>query len=490
MKLVASLLCSLVFAQECPSARTGEFTGVALEGVDADLASIAALDGGVLGVVSGARFQVFRDFQEVFSYTASATTRVPSVHSVAGGFVATTGDGVLAYDFESNEARRVTEEQVRDAGGGDFGDFRFVAATSTELKLLSEDDDDDDVLIDEVPGIESLSVVNSTDVLLVSRGTSAYGSDQDGISWYHGAYDDGPSGNFSFTKHAVHANRGADDDDYFFLCTKAVAFDGDGDGDLDVFALCDIDMVFFFRNDGDFQFTDWFLIGVFVYVRDLAFADVDEDGLLDLVVVAEGQDATGIPSRVTWFQYVTNSTDGQNGHQIINNPHDFKFLRHDVDEDNLVSGAVAVAAADLDGDNHADVAVADPLVGTLVVFLNDCRRNLTYAPTERPTTSLEPTPAPTTHPPAAVAAKKKKSQRDVLPTWTIAVMVVLLVLVLLLGLLLLRQRRKEPKPIRDRQLQETLIDGGNDDDSDEHGSPVTSDDGSNDDDSDDRERSA
>ena len=123
--------------------------------------------------------------------------------------------------------------------------------------------------------------------------------------------------------------------------------DLDGDGDLDVAVGNDMAPCRVFFNDGSGHFAKSVAFGVVSSVRSLTLADVDADGDIDVLATCRGQ-----PNRIYF-------NDGQGGFkrdQIFGDPDD---------------STLDVAVADVNGDSHLDLVLANRDGQPNVVLLND-----------------------------------------------------------------------------------------------------------------------
>ncbi|MFC2170557.1 T9SS type A sorting domain-containing protein [Calditrichota bacterium] len=114
--------------------------------------------------------------------------------------------------------------------------------------------------------------------------------------------------------------------------------DMNDDGDIDIVAVTVSDNdcgIYIWSNDGENQFTPVQINGNDLPCYDLALADIDEDGLMDIVIAAydENRDAN---CKVSWWE----------------NRGDMNFLEHNVMTD---YAAGAVCTADIDGDDDIDI---------------------------------------------------------------------------------------------------------------------------------------
>jgi hypothetical protein len=176
--------------------------------------------------------------------------------------------------------------------------------------------------------------------------------------------------------------------------------DLDGDGDLDVLATTGENIVpenelLWFENRGEAGFVNW-RIDDQVRATDLAVADVDGDGSLDVIVSASEDNSL--------FWYRKNGLDWEKNVIEANGNLPFAITAADIDSDGDVDVALTsqgddkvfwymndglgnfvrrvvdanlsfprqIEAADLDNDGDVDLAVAVPNVtNSVVIYLND-----------------------------------------------------------------------------------------------------------------------
>jgi hypothetical protein len=183
--------------------------------------------------------------------------------------------------------------------------------------------------------------------LLTSKGSSgAFGVEPERVQVRHqasgGGFPDAPG--LALTPAGIHPSPSA---------VRAADLDGDGRQDLvwagTLGADDDVGIAF-----ADALFTPGVqahvALGVASPVRDLKAADIDADGLLDLVVVMRDADLVGVWLQSFLSSYATTPSLVLGGNQAI-------------------AGPTAVAPADLDGDGRCDLAVANLGDQDLAVFL-------------------------------------------------------------------------------------------------------------------------
>ena len=168
------------------------------------------------------------------------------------------------------------------------------------------------------------------------------------ITWFE---NDGTPNSGSWTGHDLFA------DDQYRYSSDIEVVDIDGDGDLDVVeAAQDGNKVWWFENDGtpetngDNDYWDSTKIrGSFGAAMDVAAADIDNDGDMDVVGAAYTDD------EVSWFE-----NDGS--------PSGANWAKHDIGTPN---GPVALVTVDFDYDGDIDVLCAGHLADKLKFFAND-----------------------------------------------------------------------------------------------------------------------
>jgi|GEM_PF-1452732 len=167
------------------------------------------------------------------------------------------------------------------------------------------------------------------------------------VLWWE---NEGCSPNCGWTAHLV--------DSDFVGAVAVRAADLDGDGDLDVLgaAVNGFDIAWW-ENDGSAcspacTWTEHLVDGDFSGARDVAAADVDGDGDLDVLGAASGADD------VSWWE-----NDGSACSPACT------WTEHLIDGD--VNGARAVAAADLDADGDLDVLAAASDADAILWWEND-----------------------------------------------------------------------------------------------------------------------
>ena len=138
---------------------------------------------------------------------------------------------------------------------------------------------------------------------------------------------------------------------------KLVDIDRDGDMDV-VVALSLTDAVYLYLNGGDSNGggtgTNWRTVNVsgspLFPAMDVAIADIDGDGDLDIVGVALIDRDLGFPSpgKVAWFENPGNVTNAWTTHMLTTD----------------MWGARTVVAADLTGEGRADLVVSCNFIGT------------------------------------------------------------------------------------------------------------------------------
>ncbi|WP_034259916.1 T9SS type A sorting domain-containing protein [Altibacter lentus] len=140
------------------------------------------------------------------------------------------------------------------------------------------------------------------------------------------------------------------------------AADIDGDGDLDIFSVSQNDgkVAWYENTDGLGTFGPQQLIGtISIGVLSLSAADFDSDTDIDLVVANASTDT------VTWYEN-TNGQGAFSGPQLISN---------------TLDGPISVYAADLDGDLDQDVAVAN-FTGDSIVWFENTNGQGTFGPAQ------------------------------------------------------------------------------------------------------------
>ena len=139
------------------------------------------------------------------------------------------------------------------------------------------------------------------------------------------------------------------------------AADLDRDGDLDVLAASPADDTIAWYENVSGDGSAWTGHDLTIQAdgaRDVAVADLDRDGDLDVLGVSEHDD------RVTWFENAGGPAPA--------------FLERTIDVDpdgagplqGIADGASSVAAADADGDGDVDVLVASALDHSVTLFAN------------------------------------------------------------------------------------------------------------------------
>jgi hypothetical protein len=168
------------------------------------------------------------------------------------------------------------------------------------------------------------------------------------ITWFE---NDGSPNSGSWTGHDLF-----DDDQYRYSSDIEVA-DIDGDGDLDVIeAAQDSNKIFWFENDGtpetnddDDYWTSTKIKGGFSAAYDVAAADIDNDGDMDVIGAAYTGD------KVSWFE-----NDGT--------PGGINWDTHDIGTPN---GPLSLVTVDFDYDGDIDVLSVAAVGDKIKLFVND-----------------------------------------------------------------------------------------------------------------------
>ncbi len=146
--------------------------------------------------------------------------------------------------------------------------------------------------------------------------------------------------------------------EFFFQgATYIKASDIDIDGDIDLVAVADSsDVLAWFENDGEYQFTMHNIQLYFDGANSVDVADIDGDNDLDIVATAFGSYHL-YHGEVSWFE-----NDGQQN-----------FTKQDIDMD--IRGANSGIAIDIDNDGDCDVVAGAWDSHQVILYENDGQGN-------------------------------------------------------------------------------------------------------------------
>jgi len=276
-------------------------------------------------------------------------------------FVASSFDGGYVCWFENDGYQTFTQHQLIS---------NFPHANVVDVAHIDSDEDFDIVVASNAANIiywfENDGVGNFTQHTVIEGWTSAtfvmarnhfdstdLDIDGDGdtdilaatvspgdmVSWFEN------DGNQNFTEHTVKNN--------WYWPRYQTAIDIDQDGDMDIIGTAKAGEVIWFENDGDEIFSENILISDWGEPSSVKAADIDQDGDIDLAATSVGA------NQVVWLE-----NDGTNN-----------FSEHIIQSNYI--GAISVRIADIDHDNDLDILAIGWIGGYIAVFENDGQQNFT-----------------------------------------------------------------------------------------------------------------
>jgi len=160
--------------------------------------------------------------------------------------------------------------------------------------------------------------------------------------------------------------------------------DVDGDGDLDI-AVCDYDTIMWYENSGGGGFSDHVIDDTFLGVRGAHFADIDGDGIKEVIGASYYLEEVAVFDAYTYFKitqftvpgaFGVTSLDGDGDGDIdlavSGNGYGAYYIENSAGSLSLstvdiMGGGYSILPADLDGDGDQDLVC----VGTGTWYEND-----------------------------------------------------------------------------------------------------------------------
>ena len=276
-------------------------------------------------------------------------------------FVATSFDGGYVCWFENDGSQNFIKHEiitnfpqasVVDVGHIDSDeDFDVVVASKSGNKIYWFENDGignftQHIVVEGWRSANFVMVYNhfdSTDLDIDGDGDTdilaSTGSPGNMISWFEN------DGNQNFTERSLKNN--------WYWPRYQTAYDVDRDGDMDVIGTAKAGQVIWFENDGYQNFSENILDSNWGEPSSVKAADIDKDGDIDLA-------ATSVSAnQVAWFE-----NDGNNN-----------FAKHIIQS--YYSGAISARISDIDHDDDLDILAIAWIGGYVAVFENDGNQNFT-----------------------------------------------------------------------------------------------------------------